>query len=649
MKFKCIKLQDFMRYKGTVKIDFSTDPINNATVILGDNTGGKTTLAQAFRWCLYEDIINTKHNKKKDVVLLNNEVVSSMSVNSQAKPVSVEITIEDGEREYIFKRKAEFRRKSGGGPNDYSVTQVGESQFTLQMREKGVPQERIFNDMERGTPVSTVVNSLLPKNLSNYLFFDGERWNDEKNKAQDIQKSIEIILGLSGVQAMMRHLKTDRFNVISVLKSHIKNNSDEMNRLTELVNKANCDGQKSNDEMIELQENINKIEPVVKRLKEQLEANSSEEADQNSLKKYRADLNYLNEHQEWYYTEFVKFFSTSARFFASGLLSEISEAIQSIDLEGKDIPGVTIDTVDYLIEHGECLCGAKALPGSATLVGLEKLKKMIPPETIGGAAGQLQERLADWKNESATFVEDAESKAAMYRDGIDAIEDKEDDIRVLERRIDRKLNLADIRKRYNELEQNMRNLHMRYNRAEGARNASFSTRDRHQAMIDELAKASDNNKEVLRAIAYAEAVYEKAANVIKDKEQYVFKDLNILIRENFEKMFNGKEKYAQLENDYRVHVYYHQLGQSVNYEETTLSNGEMIAINYVFIVSVLELAKRYAEEEMAEEQEHKNSSSVGVLLDKIKDSLQNETSTGTLRLPLVLDAPFQTYPMLIQD
>lgn len=43
---------------------------------------------------------------------------------------------------------------------------------------------------------------------------------------------------------------------------------------------------------------------------------------------------------------------------------------------------------------------------------------------------------------------------------------------------------------------------------------------------------------------------------------------------------------------------------------------------------------------MAEEQEHKNSSSVGVLLDKIKDSLQNETSTGTLRLPLVLDAPF---------
>lgn len=437
----------------------------------------------------------------------------------------------------------------------------------------------------------------------------------------------------------MRHLKTDRFNVISVLKSHIKNNSEEMNRLTELVNKANREGQASNDEMIKLQEQISEREPIVNYLKEQLESNRSAEEDQNRLRRCKAERTRLEENQDRYYAEFVKFFSTSARFFASGLLPEITEAIQSIDLEGKDIPGVTIDTVDYLIEHGECLCGAKAVPGSATLATLEKLKKLIPPETIGGVAGQLQEKIADWKNQSLTFVEDAESKAVIYRDGRDALDEKEDEEARLENRIDRKLNLADVRKRYNELEQKIRNLHSQYSRAEGARNASFTSRDGYQARIDELAKASDNNKEVLRAVAYAEAVYEKAANVIKEKEQYVFQDLNILIRDNFEKMFNGKEKYAKLEKDYRVHVYYHQLGQSRNYEETTLSNGEMIAINYVFIVSVLQLAKRYADEENAEEQEHKTDS-IGVLLNTVKDSLQNTDATGTLRLPLVLDAPF---------
>lgn len=638
MKFKCIKMQDFMRYKGEVKITFSTDPVNNATVILGDNTGGKTTLAQAFRWCLYEDIINTKHNTKKDVVLLNNEAVSSMTVNSPAKPVVVEITIEDGKREYVFNRKAEFRRKSGA-PNDYSVSQLGDSQFTLQIREDGEMQDRIFNDIERGNPVSTVVNSILPKSLSNYLFFDGERWNDEKNKSQDIQQSIETILGLSGVQAMMRHLKTGRPNVISELKKNIQNNSAEMDRLTELVNKTNNEGQKLTDEMIQIQKEIEKREPIVNRLKEQLESNHSEEEDQNRLKRYKAEIIRLSENQDRYYAEFVKFFSESAHFFASGVLPEIAEAIQSIDLEGKDIPGVTIDTVDYLIEHGECLCGAKAVPGSTTLATLEKLKKLIPPETIGGIAGQLQEKISDWKNQSSNFVEDAESKAIIYRDGIDMLDEKEDEVSRLEKRIDRKLNLADVRKRYNVLEHEIRELYNRYNRMEGERKARFASRDGYQARIDELAKASDNNKEVLRAIAYAEAVYEKAANVIKEKEQYVFQDLNDLIQDNFERMFNGREKYAKLEKDYKVHVYYNQLGQSVNYEETTLSNGEIIAINYVFIVSVLQLAKRYADEENAETQEHKTGS-IGEILDTMKDSLQNTDATGTLRLPLVLDAPF---------
>lgn len=627
-----------MRYKGEVKITFSTDPVNNATVILGDNTGGKTTLAQAFRWCLYEDIINTKHNTKKDVVLLNNEAVSSMTVNSPAKPVVVEITIEDGKREYVFNRKAEFRRKSGA-PNDYSVSQLGDSQFTLQIREDGEMQDRIFNDIERGNPVSTVVNSILPKSLSNYLFFDGERWNDEKNKSQDIQQSIETILGLSGVQAMMRHLKTGRPNVISELKKNIQNNSAEMDRLTELVNKTNNEGQKLTDEMIQIQKEIEKREPIVNRLKEQLESNHSEEEDQNRLKRYKAEIIRLSENQDRYYAEFVKFFSESAHFFASGVLPEIAEAIQSIDLEGKDIPGVTIDTVDYLIEHGECLCGAKAVPGSTTLATLEKLKKLIPPETIGGIAGQLQEKISDWKNQSSNFVEDAESKAIIYRDGIDMLDEKEDEVSRLEKRIDRKLNLADVRKRYNVLEHEIRELYNRYNRMEGERKARFASRDGYQARIDELAKASDNNKEVLRAIAYAEAVYEKAANVIKEKEQYVFQDLNDLIQDNFERMFNGREKYAKLEKDYKVHVYYNQLGQSVNYEETTLSNGEIIAINYVFIVSVLQLAKRYADEENAETQEHKTGS-IGEILDTMKDSLQNTDATGTLRLPLVLDAPF---------
>ena len=43
MKFKSIKMTNFMRYKGEHEIIFSCDPEKNVTVVLGDNTFGKTT------------------------------------------------------------------------------------------------------------------------------------------------------------------------------------------------------------------------------------------------------------------------------------------------------------------------------------------------------------------------------------------------------------------------------------------------------------------------------------------------------------------------------------------------------------------------------------------------------------------------------
>ena len=59
-----------MRYKGQYKIEFSCDAEKNVTVVMGDNTFGKTTLAQAFRWGLYGEIIDTRYGKSKDIILL---------------------------------------------------------------------------------------------------------------------------------------------------------------------------------------------------------------------------------------------------------------------------------------------------------------------------------------------------------------------------------------------------------------------------------------------------------------------------------------------------------------------------------------------------------------------------------------------------
>ena len=141
-----------------------------------------------------------------------------------------------------------------------------------------------------------------------------------------------------------------------------------------------------------------------------------------------------------------------------------------------------------------------------------------------------------------------------------------------------------------------------------------------EKQLDAVAGHDKQNEKIYRAIAYTQAMYEKAELFAGIRKQTTITDLNKIIADNFQKMFNDREKYAKLGNDYKIHVYYHQVGNKINYEEQNLSNGETIAINFVFIVSILELAKQYRELESKD----------------VEYGMEN----AILGLPLVLDGPF---------
>ena len=235
MKIKSIKLHNFMRYKGVNELVFSTDDRKNVTVVLGDNTFGKTTLAQAFRWVLYERLNDTSYSKGKDVVLLNNEIAAEMS-GTQARDVYVEIVIESDDEEVKFVRKASFNRKNEN-PNDISVKQIGLTQLTMQINQNGIWGD-VINDLGSNVNskykvgcVQEAIDNMFPPNLSNYFFFDGERWNDLKSRTGDIKSSVDTILGVSGLVEMMNHLKDNRISVTKKFRERLKGTSGECERL----------------------------------------------------------------------------------------------------------------------------------------------------------------------------------------------------------------------------------------------------------------------------------------------------------------------------------------------------------------------------------------------------------------------------------
>ena len=105
MKIRIRNFETFRQFKGKQHLDFSTDAQKNVTVIMGENGTCKTTLEQAFLWCLYgkAGFANPE--------IINREV-RDFDLRRQGCTVSVEMEIEQEGKVYQLSRK-QFHYQNG--------------------------------------------------------------------------------------------------------------------------------------------------------------------------------------------------------------------------------------------------------------------------------------------------------------------------------------------------------------------------------------------------------------------------------------------------------------------------------------------------------------------------------------------------------
>ncbi len=625
MKFKSIRMKNFMRYKGDVTIEFSTDPEKNVTIILGDNSFGKTTIAQAFRWGLYGEVATTNYSHKKDVILLNNEVIASMSMDSK-RSVEVEICVQTEKQEYQFRRTQYFSRKSSN-PAILSIKPLtATSSLSMYIKyndgtTSGWVSDQTGNGKEfpKGC-VSDAISNMFPQKLSSYFFFDGERWNSdaESHGKDELKKSINAILGLNSLRRMMEHLKDgvpgNRTTVERTLNASIQGSSTQSDVLNGQINDLenqitvidnNLD--KKTEEKDVLNDNIEKYTSI-------LADGRKAEEDQRELRKLETEIRMHTEYRNDSYSDLVKLVSSIDKRMAASLLPAIERELSSVDLEGKDIPGVTADTIDYLIKNGLCLCGEALNEGDSHYSALLRLREEVYPNKIGGPAKVYKGTLSEWQFQYENLIDELNRKAEKYEIEQNAVEDAERKKTALEERVDRKQNMAAVRakleeekKRMNELVQAISNL---TNKKEELKKNIKSLREQLE-LIEAQNKA---NKPIYKAISLNSIIYSEAKKRLEKFEKPTVTELSAMIARNFQKMFGSQDKYAKLDDDYQVKLYYRSLGGKNDHPEENLATGERIALNFAYIVSILEMAKIRRE------------------LDNFEDAVSS--------LPLVLDAPF---------
>lgn len=440
MKFKTLKMKNFMRYKGENTIEFSCDEKKNVTIVLGDNTVGKTTIAQAFRWGLYGKIFAERGKRQEDFQFLNYDILEMMDANSRAT-VSVEITVVDDEKQYYIRRMVEYTRL-------YPKMETREAAKKLQLL---IADKNHVDDMVEVQPekAQELINELFPVNLSHYFLFDGERWNDVtvNGVRENIKDSVHILTGLSAYQAAMNHLKDMGSNsVVKTFRGKISGSGNMYDDLEKERNQQERNIENYKEKIRILEINIQNYMDKVSEIEEYLLNNQSTENMQKDFKR----LQVLRKTQEQAcitnYKTFVNEFSDKGyMLLAKPMVDAAMKMVKSVAGERRDIPYMRQASIDHIIKSGTCICGTKIRPGTKEFDALMEQRNFLPPADIGSLLGEFERTGNRWENRSSSLKQDLHEMAEKVDMSIEEYQETLNIIAKLETKMDEQIDFAEKR------------------------------------------------------------------------------------------------------------------------------------------------------------------------------------------------------------
>jgi len=251
MLLKEITLKNFRQYKGEQNIKFSTDPDKNVTVLLGDNTGGKTTFVQAFRWVLYEDSNFTGKSTEKNPINIINMDVRKNSREGDEAEAFVKLNLEHNGIEYELVRRAEYVSEISGDLSFVAQTS------NISYYDQNGNRSNKSNFVDK-------VEEILPHDLSEYFFFDGEKIANSTKK-NNVEEAINSVMGLTVIKNIYNHLVKSSISVYSQLRESLSSPRKDGASIQQTIKRLETDKHQKEETIAD---NEKKISTAVDQLNE---------------------------------------------------------------------------------------------------------------------------------------------------------------------------------------------------------------------------------------------------------------------------------------------------------------------------------------------------------------------------------------------
>jgi len=575
MLLKSLQLRNFRQFQDE-KIIFSTDLDKNVTIIIGNNGTGKTTFFQAFFWCLYGVV------EFKDKFLLNNKVVSNM-LPGETQDVKVILSLIHSEIEYEITREQRYKMNSAGKLIAFNTT--------LNVWYKRDGQQEFLKQLE----IEPRIKEILPKELSKYFFFDGERIEKLSKEIQSGKKSSEFsdavkgLLGLSSLSAAINHLKPTKNGLIGNYENSYNSRSNaDIKEYTEKIIKYENDLNKINQKLETNKKDVKIIEIRKKQLEQKInEYKDGEELlkEKNKNIKSRNDLIEFNDLIEKRTIE--EFNLKSNLFFSGPMIKDAMNILKKCEFIDKDIPNIHSNTIKHLIEKKECLCGTPLEIGSKEYSNLIKLLEYLPPQSIGISVGQFSKECQFKLNNIPNLF-------ALYSDNLKIIENNKDSIDefnekigLLNKNLEGKKNIAPFQIELSKCEKTIREKNEENEELLKKHGAISTKMERNKTERKKLALLDESNKKIEQYKAYAWYMYDELRKYYAKKETEIRGELESEINSIFKDIYHGGMSLT-IDDKYKIQVRVDEYNRFYNVETST---AQSISVIFAFITGIIKIAR----------------------------------------------------------
>ena len=608
MLLESIKLENFRQFRNEY-IEFAQGSDGkNVTIIIGDNGTGKTTFAQAFFWCMYGE---TEFSDKN---MLNKLVAAEMKPGQESK-VQVTLKLTHGNVSYTLMREQTYRK-------DYSNRIKGDNTvFDIAIKDANGNTSYVKKTLCEGE-----VKSILPKELSRYFFFDGERIEKMSKdistgkKATDFAEAVKGLLGLNAMFSAIQHFNPRIKNSVinSYESSYSAGSNTKIQEYTRTI--EHCKEEIARID-VRLEELESQIEQATSRKAEKVEE-IKQYAEGEELQRQKEKLLQRIETAKASRSTVIKEISRSfnanmSSFFSASLVLRSLNFLSGKDFAGKDIPFMHAKTIEYLLKQKVCICGTHLDEGSVPYNKVKELIDFLPPQSISTTISDFKKESKRRANSRQDLFSDVRDKLAVIskqdedlielNDDLHAIEGKLSggDVRGKVRAINSEIQLCDQTIKKSQTERDQLLIKKGGFEKEAGR---ADTERRNLTLLD------DKNKKIEIYKAYAERIYKELQAVYVSSEAEIRRKLETTINEIFKTIYEGGLSLT-IDEKYHISVYADDYDGDV---ET--STAQSISVIFAFITGIIKMAR-----------ENRNAT------DEDAKLLSSEP------YPLVMDAPLSAF------